>query len=186
MRLVNKVLMLGRPVMASIIMNFKSINESNEKFLLRESIAKDKYQIYCELGQFLEIASKSHRKSIDIQSFLHWIKPAIIHDQYIVIKNDGDIEPSGYLMWAWVSKKTLSQYFEQDRFVLHPMSWNEGNNLIIVDFSIVDTRSTKSTLFNLYRRARKQVGLSNNQINICIRDSYGKVVKNNRNLVYVR
>lgn len=42
-----------------------------------------KVEVTHELGQFLEIMSKCKtRKELNLASFLHWIKPAVIHRQY--------------------------------------------------------------------------------------------------------
>ncbi len=45
-----------------------------------------------------------------------------------------------------VSRKTLNDYFTQERFALHPMCWNEGENLIIVDFAIADNYLSKAVI----------------------------------------
>ncbi|MEZ9722423.1 toxin-activating lysine-acyltransferase [Vibrio splendidus] len=159
--------------------------EVNQLFSRREPRGKFKNELLLELGQFLEITAKvTDRQSINISSFIHWIKPAILHDQYLFIKNDGDLDPSGYVLWAWVSRKTLNEYFTQERFALHPMCWNEGKYLIIVDFAIVDNSLSQTVIRNLYRRARSQADISFNTVNICVRNQAGFVVKHNRKSDY--
>lgn len=146
-------------------------------FTGRKLSGKSKSEVLSVLGQLLEITAKlEDGKKINIESFLHWIKPAILHDQYLILKRDGDIEPSGYILWAWVNVKTLEEYFTKDCFALNPMSWNEGEHLIIVDFAISDY----SNMYELYRRCRNKTGISYKWVNISIRNSAGLVIKNNR------
>ncbi|WP_454440093.1 toxin-activating lysine-acyltransferase [Vibrio bathopelagicus] len=160
---------------------YKATNIVNEQFIGRAQKGKYKEEVLQELGQFLEITTKvADRASINISSFIHWVKPAILHDQYLFIKNDGDLDPSGYVLWAWVSRKTLNDYFTQERFALHPMCWNEGENLIIVDFAIADNYLSKAVIRNLYRKARSQAYIPYDSINICVRNKSGFVVKHNR------
>ncbi|MEZ8021085.1 toxin-activating lysine-acyltransferase [Vibrio splendidus] len=164
---------------------YKTTSIVNEQFIGRAQKGKHKEEVLQELGQFLEITAKViDRQSINISSFIHWIKPAILHDQYLFIKNDGDLDPSGYVLWAWVSRKTLNEYFTQERFALHPMCWNEGKYLIIVDFVIADNSLSQTVIRNLYRRARSQADISFNTINICVRNQAGFVVKHNRKSDY--
>ncbi|WP_318460216.1 toxin-activating lysine-acyltransferase [Photobacterium leiognathi] len=158
----------------------KSITSINSLFLGREQRGKLKSEILQELGQLLEIAVKNKdRSTVNIGSFIHWIKPAILHDQYLYIKNKGDLEPSGYLIWAWVDTETLYDFFDKDRFIIHPMGFNDGKNLIILDFCYLDENNNLSVIKNLYRKARNEAGVSYKNINICIRDSNGLVVSNN-------
>ncbi|MFA1562503.1 toxin-activating lysine-acyltransferase [Aliivibrio fischeri] len=132
-----------------------------------EQQGKLKDEILLELGNFLEISSKSkERASISIGSFLHWVKPAVLHNQYVFIKNQGDIDYSG--------------------FVIHPMNWNEGENLIIVDFLYNDSSRRNSIIKSLYRKTRYQIKSNVKDIYICIRDSNGLVVRTNERCIYGR
>lgn len=153
------------------------ITKLNEKFLGRNCSGKSKLDVLGELGCFLEIFSNSEKARINIQSFLHWVKPAILHDQYIFLKLDGYVDFSGYVMWAWVDFDTLEKYLNDDRFIIHPMNWNEGGNLIVVDFFVKDKSCRQAMMRAMYRQARNLVGLSHKDINICIRDNFGKVIK---------
>ncbi|MGF1683885.1 toxin-activating lysine-acyltransferase [Photobacterium minamisatsumaniensis] len=161
------------------------VSTLNASFIGRGQKGKYKEEVLQELGQFLEIIAKDKdRRDINISSFLHWVKPAILHDQYWLIKNDGDLEPSGYVLWAWVSRRTLNEYFTQERFALHPMCWNEGEHLIVVDFIIADKFSSRTVIRDLYRKVRNKTGISYKSINISIRDKTGSVVKHNRENAY--
>ncbi|OCH41110.1 toxin-activating lysine-acyltransferase [Aliivibrio fischeri] len=171
------------------INNSHKLNITQKNALLTglEQQGKWKDEILLELGNFLEISSKSkERASISIGSFLHWVKPAVLHNQYVFIKNQGDIDYSGYVMWAWVDDDTLNQYMKADRFVIHPMNWNEGENLIIVDFLYNDSSRRNSIIKSLYRKARYQIKSNVKDIYICIRDSNGLVVRTNKRCIYGR
>ncbi|WED22388.1 toxin-activating lysine-acyltransferase [Vibrio sp. JC009] len=157
------------------------ISSLNALFIGREQRGKSKEEVLQELGQFLEISAKSQgMQEINISSFLHWVKPAILHDQYVFIKNEGDIEACGYVLWAWVDRNTLIEYLNKERFSLHPMCWNEGEHLIIVDFFCSDKSISHFLIKQLYRKARYQAGISYKSVNISIRDNTGSVVKHNR------
>ncbi|PSU70628.1 toxin-activating lysine-acyltransferase [Photobacterium phosphoreum] len=157
------------------------ISIMNALFAGKEQKGLTKNEIFQELGQFLEILVKDKElQNITLGSFLHWIKPAVLHEQYIFIKNDGDIEPSGYLIWAWVDTETLFDFFNKERFILHPMSFNDGKNLIILDFYCADKANIYSVIRKLYRKARYEVGVHYKNINISIRDGNGLVVRNNK------
>lgn len=173
----SEVLFKIRIAMMGKQMSLIRISELNERFLKRKSSGKSKHAIQGELGRFLEVFSDSDRNRIDIQSFLHWVKPAILHDQYTLLKLNGNVDFSGYVMWAWVDVDTLEKYLNEDRFVIHPMNWNEGYNLIVVDFFVKDKSCKQAMMRSMYRQARNLAGLSHKDINICIRDDFGKIVK---------
>lgn len=70
----------------------------------------------------------------------------------------------------------------QPRFSLKPMNWNEGSNLIVVDWFVEKNRA--SQLKNLYKHVMFSTNKSRREINICIRDSQGNVIKTNKRNVY--
>lgn len=159
----------------------------NSKFTTREPCGKSKQELQQELGHFLELLSSiTQRKNMDLSSFMHWIKPAILHDQYEFIESKGEIEPIGYVIWAWVNDETLLKYMLKDRFVIQPMNWNEGNNLIIIDYYLKDGVDVKSCTKQMYRDAYRTVGIKSRKVNICIRDGSGTVIKNNWSRAYDR
>ena len=95
-----------------------------------------------QIGALLELCARiPDRAGIDICSFLHWVKPAVLHHQYLFLWRERDIQPYGYTSWAWVNTETLKRYINDERFILHPSEWNEGDNLIIVDFFCLDNAS---------------------------------------------
>ncbi|SNX48039.1 hypothetical protein VTH8203_01655 [Vibrio thalassae] len=60
-----------------------------------------KAEVTHELGQFLEVMAKcAKRRELNLASFLHWIKPAVIHRQYKFLKLSSDIGFTGYVIWA--------------------------------------------------------------------------------------
>ncbi|NAW68198.1 toxin-activating lysine-acyltransferase [Vibrio sp. V27_P1S3P104] len=142
-----------------------------------------KVEVTHELGQFLEIMAKcDKRRELNLASFLHWIKPAVIHRQYKFLKLSSDVGFTGYVIWAWVDDLTLSNYMTQPRFSLKPMNWNEGSNLIVVDWFVEKNRA--SQLKDLYKHVMFSTNISRREINICIRDSQGNIIKTNKRNVY--
>ncbi len=88
-----------------------------------------------QIALLLELCARDpFRASVDIRSFLHWVKPAVYHHQYLLLWQEGDVSPYGYISWAWVNDTTLIRYLNDGRFILHPSEWNEGENFIVVDF----------------------------------------------------
>lgn len=142
-----------------------------------------KVEVTHELGQFLEVMVKcAKRRELNLVSFLHWIKPAIIHRQYKFLKLSSDVGFTGYVIWAWVDDLTLSNYMTQPRFSLKPMNWNEGSNLIVVDWFVEKNRVGQ--LKELYKHVVYSTKIKRNEINVCIRDEKGNVIKTNKRSIY--
>lgn len=142
-----------------------------------------KVEVTYELGQFLEVmVNSTKRRELNIASFLHWIKPAVIHRQYKFLKLSSDIGFTGYVIWAWVDDLTLSNYMTQPRFSLKPMNWNEGRNLIVVDWFVEKNRA--SQLKELYKHVISSTEITIDEINVCIRDEKGNVIKTNKRSIY--
>lgn len=155
----------------------------NEKLTNSRHRGKCKEDIYLELGKFIEVVVKDNDASkVNIQSFYQWLKPAILHNQYAFLKQEGDIDYSGYILWAWVDEQILDDYMTKDRFSIHPSSWNEGNKLIVIDFLILGL--PLPVMLKLFREARKQIGLSIKDINICLRNNDGMVKRTNKRQRY--
>lgn len=145
--------------------------------------ALSKVEVTHELGQFVEVMSKCNkRRELNLASFLHWIKPAVIHRQYKFLKLSSDVGFTGYVIWAWVDDLTLNNYMTQPKFSLKPMNWNEGNNLIVVDWFM--EKNNISQLRELYRFITLSAEMNRKEINICIRDSQGNIIKTNKRSVY--
>ncbi|AUI87925.1 hypothetical protein BS333_16180 [Vibrio azureus] len=70
----------------------------------------------------------------------------------------------------------------QPRFSLKAMNWNEGSNLIVVDWFVEKNR--ESQLRNLYKHVISSTKISGNKINICIRDEQGNIIKTNKRSIY--
>lgn len=144
-----------------------------------------KAEVTHELGQFLEIMAKcAKRRELNLASFFHWIKPAVIHRQYKFLNSPSDIGFTGYIIWAWVDDSTLSNYMTQPRFSLKPMNWNEGSHLIVVDWFVEKNRA--SQLKELYKHVMSSTKINRHEINICIRDDQGHIIKTNKRSVYGR
>lgn len=94
------------------------------------------------LGRLSWVYAKNNdRKGISVGSFYHWMMPAINHEQIRVYLGEVDSLPTGYLMWAWFSDKTLDDYLTNPRFVPHPSQWNEGFNLVMLDICLPNKKS---------------------------------------------
>ncbi|MFB9217783.1 toxin-activating lysine-acyltransferase [Vibrio sinaloensis] len=164
-------------------MNNINISYKNSQITGIEYGPLSKVEVTHEIGQFLEVMSKCvKRKKLNLASFLYWIKPAVIHRQYKFLKLSSDIGFTGYVIWAWVDDLTLSNYMTQPRFSLKPMNWNEGSNLIVVDWFV--ERNRKSQLKNLYKHVMTSAKISRGEINICIRDDQGNIIKTNKRSIY--
>ncbi|MGR5069400.1 MULTISPECIES: toxin-activating lysine-acyltransferase [Vibrio] len=164
-------------------MNKTSVSLANSQISGLPYGPLSKVEVTHELGQFLEVMAKcAKRRELNLASFLHWIKPAVIHRQYKFLKLSSDIGFTGYVIWAWVDDLTLSHYMTQTRFSLKPMNWNEGSNLIIVDWFVEKNRS--SQLKELYKHVVSSTKISRDEINVCIRDEKGNVIKTNKRSIY--
>lgn len=142
-----------------------------------------KVEVTHELGMFAEIMARCQsRQRLNLASFLHWIKPAVIHRQYKFLKLPSDVGFTGYVIWAWVDDSTLSNYMTQPKFSLKPMNWNEGNNLIVVDWFVEKNRV--SQLSELYKHIVSSTKLGRHDIYICIRDEQGNIIKTNKRSIY--
>lgn len=112
-----------------------TLSDLNKVISKNTPYSHNKDMILLSLGNFVDICSKDKRnKKLDIQSFMHWVKPAVLHGQYHLFYSDDRIRCIGFIMWAWVNDSTLQRYLTSNRFILHPSEWNEGRNLIIVDY----------------------------------------------------
>ncbi|KLN66155.1 toxin-activating lysine-acyltransferase [Vibrio sp. VPAP30] len=142
-----------------------------------------KAEVTHELGQFVETMSKSKsRQTINLASFIHWVKPAVLHRQYRFLKLSSDIEYTGYVLWGWVDDSTLLSFMTEPRFSLKPMHWNEGRNLIVVDWYA--QKNNLSQIKAIYKHFTSSTNLSFKDVNICIRDSQGNVVRTNKRGLY--
>ncbi|MEZ8894658.1 toxin-activating lysine-acyltransferase [Vibrio sp. 10N.261.45.A4] len=128
------------------------------------------------IGAFIELCSRSDQYyDIDIKSFLHWVKPAILHGQYKLIYTEDGVVKTGFILWAWVDNDTLIRYHTSNRFYLHPTEWNEGQNLIIIDY--LDLHYSKKNIRDMYRLF-KSIKSYVDSCSYCIRDISNKPIKN--------
>jgi hemolysin-activating ACP:hemolysin acyltransferase len=170
-------------------MNQQALKEGNSVSALNGQISGVPYgslsktEVLHELGQFLETISKSKaRQNINLASFMHWVKPAVLHRQYKFLKLSSDIEYTGYVLWAWVDDQTLHSYMTEPRFSLKPMNWNEGENLIVVDWFTATNVLSQIRSFYKHIISNTNIGLMG--INICIRDEQGNVIRTNKRKEY--
>ncbi|CAI2161191.1 ACP:hemolysin acyltransferase (hemolysin-activating protein) [Serratia fonticola] len=114
-----------------------------------------------QIGVLLELCARiPDRAGIDVRSFLHWVKPAVLHHQYLLLLREGDVLPYGYISWAWVNEATLTRYINDERFILHPSEWNEGEHFVIMDFCCLgDASYCLRHLFKKRWELKKKSGL---------------------------
>ncbi|MCX7207587.1 MAG: toxin-activating lysine-acyltransferase [Proteobacteria bacterium] len=128
--------------------------------------------IQSSIGEILGVCSKDVvRRNIDIKTFLHWIKPAVLHGQFQLFKSEGSVYPTGYLTWALVDDDTLTRYLNEPRFILHPSEWYEGQHFVVVDFCSLGNSAA------LIRQLLKSVRATQETVHICIRNDRGMPVK---------
>jgi len=138
-----------------------SFNISSINALLHPLTDKFKDTDQQQIGMLLELCAQiPARKKIDICSFLHWVKPAVLHHQYLVLSREGDILPYGYISWAWINEATFTRYSTDDRFILHPSEWNEGKVFVIIDFCCLGDAAYCLRNLLKKRRVLKQFGLN--------------------------
>jgi len=155
-----------------------SLNNLNRKISPNTPYCHDNDMKLWSLGNLLEICARDCKyKKVDLQSFLHWVKPAILHGQYKLIYTQDNIRCTGFVFWAWVNDDTVYRYLNSNRFILQPSEWNEGRNLIVVDYCNV-TKSLKEIkkLFTTARKINEHV----DSISYCIRDEAGIPIKNKK------
>ncbi|MEZ9523898.1 toxin-activating lysine-acyltransferase [Enterovibrio norvegicus] len=97
-------------------------------------------------------ARRNDKKVISVGSFYHWMTPAIKHEQVRVYYDEYESTPNGYIIWAWLSDKTLDEYLTNEKFVPHPSQWNEGANLVV--FDICFSKDNKKNLKDVIRIKR--------------------------------
>lgn len=152
-----------------------SLNELNRIISPITPYFHDKDRVHWTFGNFIELCARDERKkNINIQSFLHWVKPAILNGQYHLFYSKDGSKCIGYIMWAWVNDETHVKYLKSKRFILHPSEWNEGRNLIIVDYCNM-TRS-HHLIKNLFKNNRK-IKSNVRTISYCIRKEDGTPLK---------
>ncbi|MEL4012793.1 toxin-activating lysine-acyltransferase [Dryocola clanedunensis] len=131
---------------------------SSVRTILNPCTHYDREFVQQKMAELLELCIKSEIcQGIDIHSFVHWAKPAILHQQYSFLFTEGDIEPTGYICWAWVDNSTLMRYLTSQRFILHPSEWNEGDNFIVVDFIYSHSKNLlRRDLLEKYRKLKNE------------------------------
>lgn len=164
-------------------MKDKSISHYNSLMIDQPYRPLSKEEGIYELGQFVEIMSRSKRRQmINLASFIHWVKPAVLHRQYKFLRLTGDIDYTGYLLWAWVDDATLLSFMTEHKFLLKPMHWNEGGNFILVDWYM--NRVCFRQMRTIYKQLTSAANLSFKDINICIRDEQGNIIRTNKRALY--
>ncbi|MGF1748830.1 toxin-activating lysine-acyltransferase [Vibrio cionasavignyae] len=114
------------------------------------------------LGTLTSIVAKiPSRRSLSISSFYHWVANGINNEQIKLLQGELDIEPTGYLIWAWANDKTVQEYLSDSKFVPHPSQWSEGRNLIILDIFLPSPQLDLIKELQHIRRQLKKSGVKN-------------------------
>lgn len=66
-----------------------------------------------------------------------WIEPAVRHEQ-IHFFRDASNSVRGYVTWAWLAEDAGHRFINDPEILLHISEWNEGEQLWIVDFLVLD------------------------------------------------
>ncbi|PSU47328.1 toxin-activating lysine-acyltransferase [Photobacterium frigidiphilum] len=148
-----------------------SLNTLNRTISPSTPYCHNNNMVAWSLGNIVEICARDSRyKKVDIQSFLHWVKPAILHGQYKLFYTQDNIRCTGFIFWAWVNNDTVHRYINSNRFFLQPSEWNEGRNLIIVDYcDLTKSSNNIRKLFTIAELINKNV----DSISYCVRNEVG-------------
>lgn len=91
-----------------------------------------------QLGLVAELMCRSdHYCGFPIACLKLWIEPAILMRQ---IKFFYDVSNNcvGYITWAKVEEETYVRMVKDPSYILHLSEWNEGNELLIMDFMVLN------------------------------------------------
>lgn len=74
------------------------------------------------------------RRGLSARSIEAFVLPAVRHRQFVLVADEANREPVGYLTWAYLSDEVASEKRQGCDRMLHPSEWNEGLNLWVMDF----------------------------------------------------
>lgn len=83
------------------------------------------------------MAQSPHYCQYPIACITLWIEPAIRHEQIHFFRGDRD-HVIGYLTWARLTEETAYRLVHDPQVILHISEWNEGDQLWIIDFLVLD------------------------------------------------
>ncbi|MEZ9525915.1 toxin-activating lysine-acyltransferase [Enterovibrio norvegicus] len=84
----------------------------------------------------LTMSECKHYRAMQFFSLREWIIPPILHGNEMVFIRQETGFVDGFMTWAEVNEDTLFSILNDSNYVLRPSEWKEGNNLVIMDFSI--------------------------------------------------
>jgi cytolysin-activating lysine-acyltransferase len=90
-------------------------------------------QLSCQIGSLMQVLLNTERRTFKLISIALQTIPALRVNQMCVIRNERG-EPTGYVLWAFLSDEVASQMIANPDRLLHYSEWNEGLNLWIIDF----------------------------------------------------
>lgn len=91
---------------------------------------------YEQLGLATALASQSRYRAFPTARLQTWVWPAIAHHQIQFAFDESGV-PVAYWTWAWLAPDVECRIIEISSAQLHESEWNEGSNLWIMDFVVV-------------------------------------------------
>ncbi|KQV55621.1 MULTISPECIES: toxin-activating lysine-acyltransferase [unclassified Caulobacter] len=86
-----------------------------------------------QLGAIVKVLLATPRKAFRIGALEPQVLPALNVDQAVVLRDQrGAVQ--GYALWAFVTDTVLHELLTDPMRLLHRSEWNEGLNLVIMDF----------------------------------------------------
>lgn len=95
-------------------------------------------------------------QKVDIRpELISWIGFSVSAECYKIITNKSE-KPTGYVIWANISKETFRAMIKHECFPKYPYEWNEGNIILILDvvntsLSFLQLKSLLRELFSSHR-----------------------------------
>ncbi len=90
-----------------------------------------------QLGAIVRTLLATPRKAFRIGALEPQVLPALEVQQAVVLRdNRGSVQ--GYALWAFVTDVVLNELVADPMRLLHRSEWNEGLNLVIMDFVALD------------------------------------------------
>jgi len=100
---------------------------------MSDSIEPRWLRVDIQLGAIVKTLLATPRKAFRIGALEAQVLPALEVNQALVLRDKrGSVE--GYALWAFVSDSVLHELLTDPMRLLHRSEWNEGLNLVIMDF----------------------------------------------------
>ena len=101
---------------------------ANGKQMMNKKIPDD-FSLICDLRSQTQLTTSAQQ--------LRWIKSSSIANMVYIVKNSLG-KPTGYIIWACISKETLARINRTGIFPQNYYEWNEGYITLILDILLLD------------------------------------------------